>query len=79
MPRNDNDVANRAGRGGPAMGVQISSRQRLMSWAIEQLENGRSPLDVKSQMVGRGIAESTAAHVVRTAQDLADHGDPDGW
>ena len=76
MPRNDNDAAD---KGGPAMGVQVSPRQRLMTWAIKQLENGRTPLDVESQMVGRGIAEATAAHVVRTAQDAADFGNPDEW
>ncbi len=61
------------------MGVQVSPRQRLVSWAIKQLEKGRTPLDVESQMVGRGIAEETAAHVVRTAQDAADFGDPYEW
>ena len=76
MPRNDNDAV---GFVGPAMGVQISPLHRLMSWAIEQIENGRSPLEVESQMVGRGIAQSTAAHVVRTAQDAADFGDPYDW
>ncbi len=76
MPRNDDDSAD---RDGPAMGVQQSPQQRLISWTIKQLEKGRTPLDVESQIVGRGIAEATAAHVVRTAQDAADFGDPNEW
>ena len=76
MPRNDDDVPD---RGGPAMGVQLSPQQRLISWAIKQLEEGRPPSEVESQMVGRGIAEATAAHLVRSAQDAADFGDPNDW
>ncbi len=64
---------------GPSMREHRSPLHRLMSWAIEQIENGRSPLEVESQMVGRGIAQSTAAHVIQTAQDAADLGDPYDW
>ncbi len=68
-----------AGDTGPSMREHRSPLHRLMSWAIEELEKERSPLEVESQMLARGVSESQAAHVIRTAQDAADFGDPYDW
>ena len=64
---------------GPSMREHRSPLHRLMSWAIEQLEKGRSPLEVKSQMVAHGVSESNAKYAIEHAQGLADNGDPYDW